>query len=184
MKIEYHEHYSGWLNRTMKFKVYGHGGKPVLFIPCQGGRFFDFENFHMIDYWAKWIEDGKVMVFSIDTIDLETWSDKNGDPAHRSYMHEQIEYAVRADVHRYPRFNWNAIAKWGNGDDGEALFTAVTSFCAYQDIIKDEKIQEAVKESAASQIATEICKKLRNKNIYAKVCEFLVDQMGKEETNG
>ena len=102
----------------------------------------------------------------------------------RSYMHEQIEYAVRADVHRYPRFNWNAIAKWGNGDDGEALFTAVTSFCAYQDIIKDEKIQEAVKESAASQIATEICKKLRNKNIYAKVCEFLVDQMGKEETNG
>ena len=65
MNIEYHEHYSGWLNRTMKFKVYGHSGKPVLFIPCQGGRFFDFENFNMIDHWRKWIEDGLCTVYSI-----------------------------------------------------------------------------------------------------------------------
>ncbi len=30
-------------------QVYGHKGRPVLFIPCQDGRFFDFENFHMTD---------------------------------------------------------------------------------------------------------------------------------------
>ena len=45
MEIRYFKHYSGNLGRDMEFKVYGHGGKPVLFIPCQGGRFFDFENF-------------------------------------------------------------------------------------------------------------------------------------------
>ena len=95
MEIQYFREYSPCLNREMEMKVYGHAGKPVLFIPCQDGKFVDFENFHMIDYWAKWIEEGKVMVFSIDTIDLETWSDKNGDPAHRSYMHEQwIHYIV------------------------------------------------------------------------------------------
>ena len=38
MKIEYHHHYSGYLGREMEFKVYGHGGKPVIFIPCQGGN--------------------------------------------------------------------------------------------------------------------------------------------------
>ena len=47
MKIEYHKHYSGWLGRDMEFKVYGHAGKPVMFIPCQGGRFMDFEGFNM-----------------------------------------------------------------------------------------------------------------------------------------
>ena len=44
MEIRYYKHYSSHLNRDMEFKVYGHSGKPVLFIPCQGGRFFDFES--------------------------------------------------------------------------------------------------------------------------------------------
>ena len=44
MEIRYFKHYSHHLNRDMEFKVYGHTGKPVMFIPCQGGRFFDFEN--------------------------------------------------------------------------------------------------------------------------------------------
>ena len=52
MNIEYHKHYSAHLNRDMEFKVYGHGGKPVLFIPCQGGRFVDFEGFQMHETWA------------------------------------------------------------------------------------------------------------------------------------
>ena len=69
MEIRYFKHYSNYLNRDMEFKVYGRGGKPVLFIPCQGGRFFDFENFHMIDYWAKWIEAGPCTVYSVDCID-------------------------------------------------------------------------------------------------------------------
>ncbi len=58
----------------MEWKVYGHGGRPVLYIPCQDGRFFDFEDFHMTDVWAPWIDAGQVCVFSIDTIDRETWS--------------------------------------------------------------------------------------------------------------
>ena len=79
MQIQYHKHYSGHLNRDMEFKVYGHGGKPVLFIPCQAGRFFDFENFHMIDHWAQWIEEGRCTVYSIDTIDNEAWAAQGAD---------------------------------------------------------------------------------------------------------
>ena len=88
MKIEYMRHYSGCLGREMEFKVYGHAGKPVIFIPCQGGRFFDFENFKMIDYWASWIEAGKCMVYSVDTIDNETYANKSGDPRWRIQRHE------------------------------------------------------------------------------------------------
>ena len=89
MEMQYFKEYSQALGRDMECKVYGHAGRPVLFIPCQDGRFFDFENYHMADYWAPWIEAGKAMVFAIDTIDQETWSDKSGNPYWRIRRHEQ-----------------------------------------------------------------------------------------------
>ena len=73
MEVQYRKEYSPALGRDMECKIYGHKGRPVLFIPCQDGRFFDFENFHMTDTWSPWLEAGEVMVFSIDTIDQETW---------------------------------------------------------------------------------------------------------------
>ena len=95
METQYFKWFSPELNRDMEMKVYGHAGRPVLFIPCQDGRFFDFENFKMTDTWAPWIERGEVMVFSIDTMDLETWSNKTGDPRWRIERHEQwMRYIV------------------------------------------------------------------------------------------
>ena len=90
MNIQYHKHYSGCLNREMEFKVYGHAGKPVMFIPCQGGRFMDFEGFNMHHTWAPWIESGQVMVFSIDCIDNEAWAAKGADNRWRIYARNPI----------------------------------------------------------------------------------------------
>ncbi len=89
MEVQYFKQWSPALGRDMECKVYGHAGRPVLFIPCQDGRFFDFENFNMTDTWAPWIESGKCMVFSVDTMDKETWSNKTGDPRWRAERHEQ-----------------------------------------------------------------------------------------------
>ena len=88
MEVRYFKEYSNSLGRDMEFKVYGHKGKPILYIPCQAGRFWDFENFHMDDTLRPWIDAGKVMVFSIDTIDAETWSNKAGDPFWRARRYE------------------------------------------------------------------------------------------------
>ena len=74
MQTYYTKWYSPSVGREMEIKVYGHAGRPVLFIPCQDGRFFDFENYRMTDAWAPWIESGQCMVFSIDTLDKETYS--------------------------------------------------------------------------------------------------------------
>ncbi len=88
MEMRYFKRYSPALGRDMECKIYGHSGRPAMFIPCQDGRFFDFENFKMADAWAPWIESGQVMVLAVDTIDRETWSDKGGDPWHRIRLHE------------------------------------------------------------------------------------------------
>ena len=45
MHIEYHKEYSHHLGRDMEFKVYGHAGKPAFVVPCQDGRFYDWEGF-------------------------------------------------------------------------------------------------------------------------------------------
>lgn len=93
METQYFKHYSPALGRDMECKIYGHAGRPVLYIPCQDGRFFDFENFKMAEVWGPWIESGQVMVCSIDTIDLETWSNKTGDANWRIRRYEQwIQY--------------------------------------------------------------------------------------------
>ena len=95
METQYFKNYSSALNRDMECKVYGHKGRPVLFIPCQDGRFFDFENFKMTDAWRPWIDSGEVMVFAIDTVDAETWSNKRGDPGWRIWRYEQwIQYST------------------------------------------------------------------------------------------
>lgn len=99
MEIRYWKHWSSHLNREMEFKIYGHRGKPVLFIPCQGGRFFDFENFKMIDHWAKWIEQGLCTVYSIDCIDNETWASNHWDCRRRIEQHERwYRYVVEEMV--------------------------------------------------------------------------------------
>lgn len=89
MEVQYYKRFSPALNRDMEWKIYGHKGRPVLFIPCQDGRFFDFENFRMTDTFSPWIEAGEVMVFSIDTIDKETWSNQSAHARWRILRHEQ-----------------------------------------------------------------------------------------------
>ncbi len=96
MLVQYFREYSTQLQRDAECKVYGHAGRPVLYIPCQNGRFYDFENYHMADVLSPWIDSGQIIVFSIDTIDSETWSDQMGDPRHRIFRYEQwVEYIVR-----------------------------------------------------------------------------------------
>lgn len=88
METAYYKEFSNALNRDMEWKVYGHAGQPIIYIPCQDGRFYDFENFHMTDVWAPWIDAGEAMIIAIDTLDLETWSNKEGDPRWRIERHE------------------------------------------------------------------------------------------------
>ena len=88
MHTEYYKEYSPAMGREMEIKVWGHAGRPLLFIPCQDGRFFDFENFHMTDTLAPWIESGQLKVYSIDTVDKESWSDRSRSPRERAEIYE------------------------------------------------------------------------------------------------
>ncbi len=119
MEMRYFKHYSHSLGRDMEFKVYGHTGKPVLFVPCQAGRFFDFEGFKMTDVWAKWIEKGDITVYAMDTIDNETYANAGGDCAYRTQLHEKwYHYTVDELVPEIQR-----LSRERNGGRNDLIMT-------------------------------------------------------------
>jgi esterase/lipase superfamily enzyme len=112
MQTQYFKFYSHSLGRDMEGMIYGHAGRPMLYIPSQDGRFFDFEGFHMTDTLSPWIESGQLMVFSIDTMDVETWSNKAGNPHWRARRHEQWMTYISEELTPFIRDETNRRNGW------------------------------------------------------------------------
>ena len=74
MREEYFNFWSNELGRQVEVKVYGFYGKPVLLFPCQGGRFFEAEDFGLINAISDFIDAGKIKVFTVDSVDNEAWA--------------------------------------------------------------------------------------------------------------
>jgi esterase/lipase superfamily enzyme len=98
VNIEYHKWYSPNLGHDMELKVYGWYGKPMLVFPAQGGRFYEYEDFKMIDAISGFIEDGKVKVFTVDSIDNESWANMGAHPADRARRHEDYDRYITQEV--------------------------------------------------------------------------------------
>lgn len=73
MDREYHKWFSPLLQRNMELLVFGHSGTPVLFFPTRTARFYDYENWHIIDAMAQKINDGHIQVFCVDSVDAESF---------------------------------------------------------------------------------------------------------------
>jgi esterase/lipase superfamily enzyme len=57
----------------MEHLVYGHTGAPVLVFPTSKGRFFQWEDFGMIDVLRDHLERGWLQLFCVDSIDELSW---------------------------------------------------------------------------------------------------------------
>lgn len=98
MKIEYHQWWSPNLNQNMELKVYGHNGVPLLVFPAQSGRFYDFENFGMIPAIYPFIENGRIKVFTIDSVDSQSWANWDAHPEDRALRHEAYDRYIVQEV--------------------------------------------------------------------------------------
>ncbi|KAA6337337.1 hypothetical protein EZS27_014581 [termite gut metagenome] len=89
MQINYYNEYSDKLGRQMEYKVYGYKGKPVLVFPTSKGRFYQYEDFGMINVLSGFINDGKIQLWTVDGIDGETFFSDSWDKIARIKRHEQ-----------------------------------------------------------------------------------------------
>lgn len=98
MYIEYHKWYSPSLYREMELKIYGHYGKPLIIFPTQGGTFHEAEDYHMIDVLRFFIDEGRIKVFTVDSVDHDAWAHEGAAVHHRGNRHEQYNSYIINEV--------------------------------------------------------------------------------------
>lgn len=98
MKREIHKWWSPNLNKDMEIAVYGHFGYALLMFPTAAADYLEYERFQLIDAIAPHINDGKIKAFSINSINNESWLNRNMDPSHKAIRHQQFNQYVTEEV--------------------------------------------------------------------------------------
>ena len=98
MHVGYHLWHSPRLNQEMALKVYGHAGKPVLVFPTQEGRFFEFEDYGMIEVCQAEIEAGRLRFYTVDSIDAQSWTHPHLPVPERTARYAQYEGYILEEV--------------------------------------------------------------------------------------
>ena len=97
--------YSPSLNKNMEIAMYGHYGPALLLIPTAAADYLEYERFLLLDVIQPYIEAGKVKVFSINSINSESWLNSKMHPRHKSIRHQQFNNYVTKEVVPYIKHN-------------------------------------------------------------------------------
>jgi esterase/lipase superfamily enzyme len=98
MHRELNTWYSPSLNKDMPIATYGHYGFALLLIPTAAADYLEYERFQMFDHLAPIIDSGKVKVFSVNSINTESWLNHEMEPAHKAIRHNQFNQYIFNEV--------------------------------------------------------------------------------------
>jgi len=82
----------------MPIATYGHYGFAVLLIPTAAADFLEYERFQLIESIRPLIESGKCKVFSINSMNKESWMNYEMWGEHRAIKHNQFNEYVFNEV--------------------------------------------------------------------------------------
>lgn len=90
--------YSANLEKEMPVAVYGHYGFALLLVPTAAADYLEYERFQLIDAIRSFIDGGKVKLFSINSINNESWLNNYMEPRHKIIRHQQFNNYVYEEV--------------------------------------------------------------------------------------
>jgi len=134
MNIEYHKWWSDALGRDMELKVYGTAGKPLLVFPCAGGRFFEFEDFGMVETVRPFIEEGWLQVYTVDSVDTEAWLALGKWPGDRAWRHEQYDAYIAQEVVPFIRSHSGATGRLMTTGNSMGAYHAANALFRHPDL--------------------------------------------------
>jgi esterase/lipase superfamily enzyme len=87
---------------------WGHFGRPVLLFATAGGDCEEIERFKMIDVLAPLLDEGRIKVYSCDSVAGRAMLKQEGSPQHRmwmlnafhQYLRHEVVPAIRTDCQR------------------------------------------------------------------------------------
>jgi len=98
MRREITSWYSPALNKEMPIASYGHYGFAILMVPTAAADYLEYERFQMIQALEPIINSGKCRVFSIDSMNKESWMNHQMQGAHKAIRHNQFNQYVFNEV--------------------------------------------------------------------------------------
>ncbi len=82
----------------MPIATYGDYGFALLMIPTAAADYLEYERFELIDSIAQHINSGKVKVFSINSMNNESWMNDQMQGEHKAIRHNQFNQYVFNEV--------------------------------------------------------------------------------------
>jgi esterase/lipase superfamily enzyme len=82
----------------MEVAVYGHYGFALLMLPTAAADYLEYERFHLIEVLKPYIDSGKIKIFSINSINSESWLNNQMHPRDKSIRHVQFNEYVYQEV--------------------------------------------------------------------------------------
>jgi esterase/lipase superfamily enzyme len=98
MKKQIISWHSPSLNKEMPVAVYGDYGFALLMIPTAAADFLEYERFQLMEAVRPFVDSGKLKIFSIDSINTESWMNPHMDGRHKIVRHKQWNEYVFNEV--------------------------------------------------------------------------------------
>jgi esterase/lipase superfamily enzyme len=89
--------FSDRLGQPIHLVRWGEVGTPVLVFPTAGGDAREVERMGMIDALGLLLADGRIKVYSVDSIAGKSWLERR-DPLHSAWLQSQYDQAIRWEV--------------------------------------------------------------------------------------
>jgi len=119
MHREYQKWYSKQLGREMELLIFGHSGRAVILFPTRMARFYDYENWGIVNALAPQIAHGELQLFCVDSVDGESFYNQSVFPSVRIDRHLQYERYIIDEVmqliHQKNQSNWIETAGFSMG---------------------------------------------------------------------
>jgi esterase/lipase superfamily enzyme len=82
----------------MELLAFGHSGAKVLVFPARQGRFYDYENWGLVNALRHSIDGGNIRLFCVDGVDSESLYCHHAPPWSRVHRHRQYERYILEEV--------------------------------------------------------------------------------------
>lgn len=107
MKRKIDSWYSPNLKRKWEIASYGDSGVPILLFPTAAADYLEYERFLLLDAIAPSVKGGKVRLFSINSINADSWLNNKVHPKYKGIVQQAYNRYVCDEVVPYIRHQCN-----------------------------------------------------------------------------
>ena len=90
--------YSPHLHKEMPIAVYGHYGFALLMVPTAAADYLEYERFELINSLSPLISAGRLKIFSVNSINTESWMNDHMNPRDKAIRHKQFNSYIFEEV--------------------------------------------------------------------------------------